>query len=94
MLLQNTNYLRFAEPRSLHRLSPQWENRLTSNRELFRGACQDGNPVRCPQKSQSSPAACADGRLAGIHLSRIEYRIEFAAQIGRSFSVSVQICVS
>ncbi|PWE28404.1 hypothetical protein DDZ14_18895 [Maritimibacter sp. 55A14] len=33
----------FAETASLHRLSPQLENRLTSNRGLFRGAGH-GNP--------------------------------------------------
>jgi|GEM_PF-6010562 len=38
MLLQNANDLFFAETASLHRLSPQLENRLTSNRGVFRGA--------------------------------------------------------
>ena len=40
VLLQYANDLFFAEPASLHRLSPQLENRLTSNRGLFRGAGQ------------------------------------------------------
>lgn len=34
--LQHANDLRFAESASLHRLSPRSENRLTSNRRLFR----------------------------------------------------------
>jgi len=38
VLLQDANDLLFAETASLHRLSPQLENRLTSNRGLFRGA--------------------------------------------------------
>jgi len=38
VLLQNATDLFFAETASLHRLSPQLENRLTSNRGLFRGA--------------------------------------------------------
>ncbi|MCA0873903.1 hypothetical protein LCL97_24000, partial [Seohaeicola saemankumensis] len=40
VLLQNANDLLFAETASLHRLSPQLENRLTSKRRLFRGAGQ------------------------------------------------------
>ncbi len=38
VLLQDANNLFFAETASLHRLSPQLENRLTSNRGLFREA--------------------------------------------------------
>ncbi|ATG47255.1 hypothetical protein CEW89_06535 [Celeribacter ethanolicus] len=38
VFLQDANDLLFAETASLHRLSPQLENRLTSNRGLFRGA--------------------------------------------------------
>uniref|UniRef100_A0A2A3JZ14 Uncharacterized protein n=1 Tax=Alloyangia mangrovi TaxID=1779329 RepID=A0A2A3JZ14_9RHOB len=38
VLLQDANDLLFAEPASLHRLSPRLENRLTSNCGLFRGA--------------------------------------------------------
>ncbi|AVL54470.1 hypothetical protein CEP88_19010 [Roseobacter denitrificans] len=38
MLFQNANDLLFAETASLHRLSPQLENRLTKIRGLFRGA--------------------------------------------------------
>ncbi len=37
MLLQNANKPRFAGTVSLHRLCPQVENRLTSNRGRFRG---------------------------------------------------------
>ncbi|THD73234.1 hypothetical protein E7681_11055 [Thalassobius vesicularis] len=40
MLLQDANDLFLAETASLHRLSPSSENRLTSNRGLFRGAGQ------------------------------------------------------
>mgnify|MGYP003639109266 FL=1 len=40
VLLQDANNLLLAKPASLHRLSPQLENRLTSNRALFRGAGQ------------------------------------------------------
>ncbi|MCZ4366446.1 hypothetical protein, partial [Sulfitobacter dubius] len=38
VLLQDANNLFFAETASLHLLSPQLENRLTSNRGHFRGA--------------------------------------------------------
>ncbi|RVV97751.1 hypothetical protein EKE94_09680 [Mesobaculum littorinae] len=38
MLLQGADDLLFAEPASLHRLSPRLENRLTSKRGRFRGA--------------------------------------------------------
>ncbi|MCE8457669.1 hypothetical protein, partial [Rhodovulum sulfidophilum] len=40
MLLQDANDLLFAETAFPHRLSPRLENRLTSNRGLFRGARQ------------------------------------------------------
>lgn len=43
MLFQITNDLFFAETASLHCLSHQLENRLTSNRGLFRGAGQSAN---------------------------------------------------
>ncbi|WP_211096240.1 hypothetical protein, partial [Flavimaricola marinus] len=43
VFLQNADDLRFAEPASLHRLSPQLENRLTSNQELLRGAGHDAH---------------------------------------------------
>ncbi|PJE30978.1 hypothetical protein CVM39_04060 [Pseudooceanicola antarcticus] len=38
VLLQDANDLLFAETAFPHRLSPRLENRLTSNRGLFRGA--------------------------------------------------------
>jgi hypothetical protein len=44
MLLQNANDLFFTETASLHRLSPQLENRLTKISGHFRGAGQDGWP--------------------------------------------------
>ncbi|WP_238841078.1 hypothetical protein, partial [Roseobacter cerasinus] len=40
VLFQNANDLFFAETASLHRLSPQLENRLTKIRGHFRGAGQ------------------------------------------------------
>lgn len=40
MLLQYTNDLLIAKSGSLHRLSPQLVNRLTSNQGVFRGARQ------------------------------------------------------
>ncbi|AZB66401.1 hypothetical protein EBL87_21975 (plasmid) [Cereibacter sphaeroides] len=40
VLLQSANDLLFAETAFPHRLSPRLENRLTSNRGLFRGAGQ------------------------------------------------------
>ena len=40
VLLQDANDLLFAETAFPHRLSPRLENRLTSNRGLFRGARQ------------------------------------------------------
>ena len=40
VLPQNANDLLFAETAFPHRLSPRLENRLTSNRGLFRGAGQ------------------------------------------------------
>ncbi|MBB93484.1 MAG: hypothetical protein CML68_02600 [Rhodobacteraceae bacterium] len=40
VLLQDANDLLFAETAFPHRLSPRLENRLTSNRGLFRGAGQ------------------------------------------------------
>ncbi|MCA0921985.1 hypothetical protein, partial [Pseudooceanicola nanhaiensis] len=44
VLLQDANDLLFAETAFPHRLSPRLENRLTSNRGLFREA---GHRVRC-----------------------------------------------
>lgn len=38
VLLQDANDMLFAETAYLHRLTPQVENRLTSNRGLSRGA--------------------------------------------------------
>src|SRR6056297_1312100 len=50
VLLQNANDLFFAETASLHRLSPSVENRLTSNRGLFRGAGHRWLPRHTTQK--------------------------------------------
>ncbi|MBK5925424.1 hypothetical protein CCR90_16945 [Rhodovulum sulfidophilum] len=47
MLLQDANDLLFAETAFPHRLSPRLENRLTSNRGLFRGARQSLLDCRC-----------------------------------------------
>jgi hypothetical protein len=45
LFIQCPNNLLFAET-ALHRLSPQLENRLTSNAGLFREAAQSGNQGR------------------------------------------------
>ena len=53
MLLQDANDLLFAEPASLHRLSPRSENRLTSKQGRFRGA----GHVRSPFTASSATRA-------------------------------------
>ena len=57
VLLQDANDLRFAETASLHRLSPQLENRLTSKRGLFRGAGQHAHHLS--KDEQHRPAGMA-----------------------------------
>lgn len=49
VLFQNANDLLFAETAFPHRLSPRLENRLTSNRGLFRGA---GHARRIKEKHE------------------------------------------
>ncbi|RMA44165.1 hypothetical protein D9R08_04525 [Rhodophyticola porphyridii] len=49
------NDLRFAETASLHRLSPQLENRLTSKRGLFRGAGHTKRKLASKTSSQPKP---------------------------------------
>jgi hypothetical protein len=58
MLFQNANDLFFAETASLHRLSPQLENRLTKISGHFRGAGQAEFPdAKTSVRSVASVAA-------------------------------------
>ncbi|QEP30316.1 hypothetical protein C6Y53_18985 [Pukyongiella litopenaei] len=61
MLLQDANNLRFAETASLHRLSPSLENRLTSNRGLFRGAGQSQKRQQRKVQVQATSTGAASG---------------------------------
>ncbi|WP_237401085.1 hypothetical protein, partial [Rhodovulum sulfidophilum] len=53
MLLQDANDLLFAETAFPHRLSPRLENRLTSNRGLFRGARHTFRALHHPYDGRS-----------------------------------------
>ena len=68
MLFHYPDYLFFAETASLHPLSPQLENRRTSNAEHFRGAGQSAIPL--PDRREKRHNRPGDRALIGVLKNR------------------------